>query len=218
MRTHSEAVIFVGPSLSAEDIAQIFPDVEVLPPIQRGDIDALMRREVKPKKVGVIDGKFLFALSISPKEILKAMYSGVRFYGSSSMGALRAAELDRYGMVGVGRIYKLYADELIDGDDEVALIIDEATLSTPCVPLASMRLACKDLLSFKLISGLEAEVIVCAAKKLYFPERCYEAVFAQEIVLKTLGTTRAKQLQELFANAEEAKNADAKQLLKMMRG
>ncbi len=36
------------------------------------------------------------------------MKKGVKVYGSSSMGALRASELDEFGMVGVGRIYECY--------------------------------------------------------------------------------------------------------------
>ena len=33
---------------------------------------------------------------------------GVRVYGAASMGALRAAELDAFGMVGIGKIYESY--------------------------------------------------------------------------------------------------------------
>lgn len=38
------------------------------------------------------------------------------------MGALRAAELDAFGMVGVGRIYQWYRSGFLEADDEVAVI------------------------------------------------------------------------------------------------
>ena len=37
------------------------------------------------------------------------------------MGALRAAELHVFGMVGVGRVFELFRDGLLEDDDEVAV-------------------------------------------------------------------------------------------------
>ena len=49
------------------------------------------------------------------------MEEGIQVLGASSMGALRAAELHGFGMIGYGTIFEWYRDGLIDGDDEVAL-------------------------------------------------------------------------------------------------
>ena len=46
---------------------------------------------------------------------------GVHVYGAASMGALRAAELDAFGMHGVGYVYRAYADGVLEDDDEVAV-------------------------------------------------------------------------------------------------
>ena len=45
-------------------------------------------------------------MSISPKEVLRAIDAGITLYSSSSMGALRAVECAPYGMTGVGMIYE----------------------------------------------------------------------------------------------------------------
>ena len=57
------------------------------------------------------------------KKIMHLIDSGVTVIGAASMGALRAAELDAYGMLGVGRIYQMYASGEICGDDEVATLL-----------------------------------------------------------------------------------------------
>jgi hypothetical protein len=44
--------------------------------------------------------------AVGHREIISALKAGVCVVGGSSMGALRASELDSYGMIGVGRIYE----------------------------------------------------------------------------------------------------------------
>ena len=46
---------------------------------------------------------------------------GIAVFGASSMGALRAAELHEFGMVGVGQIFEMFRDGVLEDDDEVAL-------------------------------------------------------------------------------------------------
>ena len=46
--------------------------------------------------------------------------------GAASMGALRAAEMHRYGMVGVGKIFEMYRDGEED-DSLVAMTFDPET-------------------------------------------------------------------------------------------
>src|SRR5207244_1394924 len=56
------------------------------------------------------------------KEILLALAKGAMVAGAASMGALRAAECERFGMIGVGEVYRLYADGVVDCDSEVAVL------------------------------------------------------------------------------------------------
>jgi TfuA protein len=164
-------VVFVGPSLSPEEAAAHLPGAEFLPPIERGDIEALMAQEQPPQRIGIIDGKFLQSFSISPKEILRAMDRGVRVYGSSSMGALRAAELDVYGMTGVGTVYTMYASGTLEDDDEVAITFDSETLRPVCEPMVNIRVSMDAALRRGVVSKENAELFLKTAKSLYFPQR-----------------------------------------------
>ncbi|MGW3563705.1 TfuA-like protein [Streptomyces sp. NPDC000941] len=168
-------VVFVGPSLPPEEAATHLPGAEFLPPIERGDIDALMAQEQLPQRIGIIDGKFLQSFSISPKEILRAMDRGVRVYGSSSMGALRAAELDVYGMTGVGTVYTMYASGTLEDDDEVAITFDNESLRPVCEPMVNIRVAMDAALRRKVVSKENAELFLTTAKSLYFPQRTSSA-------------------------------------------
>jgi hypothetical protein len=136
------AVVFVGPSLAPELAAALVDGrpVELRPPARRGDLLALLA--APPAIVGLIDGLFGGAPSVLHKEILLLLDAGVQVLGASSMGALRAAELDRYGMIGIGHIYRLYRSGRLSGDDEVALLHAPADLGFQplTVPLVDLRL------------------------------------------------------------------------------
>ncbi|HVG61329.1 MAG TPA: TfuA-like protein [Hyalangium sp.] len=95
------------------------PQCTVLPPVAAGD---LLRLPMAPgDTVALIDGFFRQTGAVRHKEILHLLGRGVHVLGASSMGALRAAELAPFGMIGVGEIFRMYASGEIDGDDEVAL-------------------------------------------------------------------------------------------------
>src|SRR5436309_15622699 len=98
-------VIFLGPSLAIKEAAAIL-DADYRPPVKRGDIDVLI--SPPPPAIGIIDGEFFQSLAISPKEVLRAIEAGIPVWGASSMGALRAAELYPFGMIGVGTVFELY--------------------------------------------------------------------------------------------------------------
>ena len=122
------AVAFLGPSLP-QDQAKTFGDAILLPPARRGDIVRAIN-EHDPEIILIIDGYFEQVPSVWHKEILWALSQGRTVAGAASMGALRAAELDQFGMLGVGRIYQAYScgtfapfDEAFEDDDEVAVLL-----------------------------------------------------------------------------------------------
>ena len=117
-------VVFTGPRLSVEKAKAILPGAEYRPPIVRGDLNSL---PAGTKVVGIIDGVFFSESAIAHKEIIAVMKKGVQVYGSSSMGALRAAELAEFGMIGVGRVYECYRSGRIVKDDEVAVTFSPVT-------------------------------------------------------------------------------------------
>jgi hypothetical protein len=114
-----DVVVFLGPSLKLERATTILSAV-YLPPAKSGDL--LLACRLRPRIIGLIDGYFGHAPSVWHKEILAALDRGIHVFGASSMGALRAAETDRYGMIGVGEIYQHYAGRELTRDDEVALL------------------------------------------------------------------------------------------------
>jgi hypothetical protein len=74
--------------------------------------------QYSPKQIVLIDGVFHQSLAVWHKEIVYALLEGIVCIGAASMGALRAAELWRYGMVGVGKIFEMYRD----GEEDDSLV------------------------------------------------------------------------------------------------
>ena len=95
-------------TLSAGEVAERAPGVTCAPPAAQGDVyrAALSR----PVAIGLVDGYFERVPAVWHKEILWALSQGIHVFGSASMGALRAAELAPFGMVGVGAIFEAYRD------------------------------------------------------------------------------------------------------------
>ena len=114
----SRLVVLLGPTLSHDDARDVL-DAEYRPPAAHGDVLRVALR--RPKAIGLVDGVFERVPAVWHKEILFALSEGVHVYGAASMGALRAAELDAFGMRGVGTVYRAYADGVLEDDDEVAV-------------------------------------------------------------------------------------------------
>ncbi|WP_437499239.1 TfuA-like protein [Sorangium sp. So ce1099] len=113
-----KVVIFLGPTLSAAEASGVL-DATYLAPAARGDVyRAALER---PAVIGIIDGYFERVPSVSHKEILWAMKEGIHVLGAASMGALRAAELAKFGMEGIGEVYEAFRRGDLDADDEVAV-------------------------------------------------------------------------------------------------
>lgn len=208
------AVVFLGPSVDRPTAAGVW-DVEFCPPIARGDVDAVLVRPEPPAAIGIVDGRFLSAFSISPKEVLRALDAGVAVYGAASMGALRAAECAPYGMIGVGAIYGEYASGRLDADDEVALTYDPDSGRALSEPLVNWRLALAPAVASGRVDAELAAEFLEAAKALYFPERTLPAVLARMAGADPVGL--AALAHYLKNDAPDAKRDDALALLRRMR-
>ena len=68
------------------------------------------------------------------------MAQGIHVYGAASIGALRAAELDVFGMRGIGRIYEDFRDGVLEDDDEVAVLHGPEELGYPPVTEAMVNI------------------------------------------------------------------------------
>ncbi|XYH97101.1 TfuA-like protein [Sorangium sp. So ce1128] len=209
------AVVFLGPSLDRAEAASRL-DVEYLPPIKRGDIDALLARARRPVAIGIVDGAFLQGPSISPKEVLRAIDEGITVFGSSSMGALRAAECAPYGMIGVGRVFEAYHSERIDADDEVAMTYDPTTHRAVSEPLINIRFAIEAAVAAGATTASIGDRFLAIAKRLYFPDRRVKTVL--RLISEEIDPSACERLQRFLENdAPDVKREDAIQLLEAMR-
>ena len=113
-------IVFVGPTLPASEVSRRLPGATIAPPVAVGDVLRLARRRT-PLRIAIVDGYFERMAAVWHKEILIALERGIAVWGAASMGALRAAELTAFGMVGVGAIFRDYAAGRLVADDEVAV-------------------------------------------------------------------------------------------------
>lgn len=205
--------VFTGPSLHPEE-AKTLIDATILPPIQRGDLARLPLQSVRA--VAIIDGEFYQRLAVSPKEILPLLEKGVKVYGAASMGALRAVELSKFGMVGVGRVFRLFRARFLDADDEVALTFDPATYRAISEPLVNTRFELRAAVRKGILDRTEAAAILRKFKAAYFPERTRNLL--HRLAYECVGNARAHQLKSFLAdNPKNIKQEDARMLMAAMK-
>jgi hypothetical protein len=167
-------ILFAGPSLGRER-APLPPQFALRPPARCGDL--LRTLNDRPEAVLLVDGVFETGPTVWHKEILLLLEAGIAVYGAASLGALRAAELDAYGMIGVGAIYEAYRDGRIDRDD--AVMVSHAPAELGHAPLT---LALVDAEASIGASALPPEIEQSAlriARTLPFRERTWDAIFVR---------------------------------------
>ncbi|MDD1676043.1 MAG: TfuA-related McrA-glycine thioamidation protein [Methanomicrobiales archaeon] len=169
-------IVFLGPSLPRSQ-AEAILTATYLPPVARGDV--LRAVETGAKTVCIIDGVFHQESAVGHREILDALRRGVSVVGASSMGALRAAEMDTLGMVGIGEVYRMYREGLLDSDDEVALVFDPVTGDALSEPLVNIRATLRSAQEKGVIDATAHTVLLAAARSLYYPERTYPRICEQ---------------------------------------
>ena len=195
-------VAFAGPSLPATD-RDPAAGIDWRPPAEAGDLLRLIA--APPATICLIDGWFDHRPAARHKEILLLLAAGVRIFGASSIGALRAAEMHAFGMIGVGAIFRAYADGRIWGDDEVALIHgpeswDWRPLS---VPLVDVRATLCRAMRQRIVTGQEARKLMRAARAIHYVDRDWALIAAGASLPPEIGERCAGQ-------AVEQKRIDAR--------
>ena len=205
-------IIFTGPTLSAADGAEHL-DATWLPPVAQGDVYAAARR--RPWGIGIIDGYFERIPSVWHKEILWALHRGVHVFGAASMGALRAAELDAYGMEGVGRTYEAYRDGDLEDDDEVAVTHAPAEFGYRAASeaMVNIRATLTAARAADVVDDEQADHLLSAAKVRHYAERRWADILGDAATL--LGESRRLELEQwVSANRIDQKRADAVAMLR----
>jgi hypothetical protein len=170
------AIIFAGPSLPPDARPDHGLDIDWRSPIKQAE---LYRAALdRPPVIGVIDGYFEVTPAVWHKEILWAMSQGIYVFGAASIGALRAAELDSFGMTGIGRVYEDYRDGVLQDDDEVAVLHGPAELGYPSVTdaMVNIRATLAEAAEQGVIGPPLAQALTAIAKALFYKERTYQAM------------------------------------------
>ena len=147
-------IVFLGPSLDRTAAEKILP-AEYRPPAKRGDL--LEAIHDGANIIGLIDG----------------------VVGGSSMGALRAAEMDTLGMVGIGEIYRMYKRGELESDDEVALVFDPSSGLALSEPLINIRFTLKRAREEDIVDDAAHDALLASARALFYPKRTYRTIVTQ---------------------------------------
>lgn len=207
-------IVFLGPSLERKTAETILP-AEYRPPARRGDL----LRAVKDGAdvIGLIDGVFHQESAVAHREILAAVKRGVQVVGSSSMGALRAAEMDTLGMVGIGEVYRMYKSGELVSDDEVALVFDPESGISLSEALVNIRFTLKKAEHQEIITPQDHACLLGAARSVFYPKRTYgRIVSAAGAAIDP--ETRDRFLAWVKERAVDQKRNDAVAALEYIRG
>ena len=212
------AYVFTGPTLPPGEARSLW-ETNYLPPAAQGDVYRAALRQ--PRAIGIIDGYFEGVPSVWHKEILWAMSQGIHVIGSASMGALRAAELDRFGMVGVGEVYRAYRDGVLEDDDEVAVVHGPPELGYRATTeaLVNIRHTLGRAATAGVIGTATADALVGIGKGMFYKDRDWHYDRLLEV-----GAQQALPAEELEAlrawlpdGRVNQKRADAVAMLETMR-
>jgi hypothetical protein len=173
-----EIVVFLGPTLSVSD-AREHLDALYLTPAGNGDIVRAVI-EHAPSAIALIDGVFAQSPAVRHKEILWAMSRGVRVYGASSMGAVRAAELTEYGMGGYGMVFRWYRRTSLADDADVAVAMAPAQLGSFPLgdALIDIRLTLKKAMRDHIIGRQLQVTLERLARSIHYTERSFERLIS----------------------------------------
>ena len=210
------AFVFLGPTLAVL-AARAELDATYLPPVSQGDVYRLWRS--RPHAIGIVDGYFENVPSVWHKEIMWIMKRGVHVFGSADMGALRAVELEMFGMCGTGWVYEAFKDGTLEQDDEVAVVHESGSCGyrASSEAMVNMRRTLSAARHQKIISEVTRNLLTTLAKTFFYQHRTWPAVLEA-------GTAKGADPAELSAlrgwlprGRVDQKAADAVAMLREMR-
>jgi hypothetical protein len=166
-----KTIVFFGPSIAEQEVRRLAA-VTHAPPIKRGDLAAFEDHDV----FVILDGEFGQNMSVSPKEILEVLERGKTVIGASSMGALRASELDRSGMIGVGWVYDYFRRCAIRRDADVALVYSPFDFKPMTVPIVDLEYWMEQACTAGLIGNRERSLLLKIARNIFFADRTLDTL------------------------------------------
>ncbi len=171
-----DLVVFLGPSLPRSE-ARALVQATFLPPARQGDLFRVLRSH--PRAIALIDGVFEAAPSVWHHELIAAHAAGVRLFGASSMGALRAAELPGC-VTPVGVIAQRYVSGSWNDDAFVALLhADESLGFKPLtLPHVNVWATLRRAVAQGVLSAAKGRELERASAAIFYQARSWDAVFS----------------------------------------
>lgn len=209
--------VYTGPTLDAAAVTAVLPEAVVHPPVAAADL--LRLDAARGDVVVIVDGYFQQSRSVRHKEILLLLERGVEVWGAGSMGALRAAELHRFGMRGVGAVFRLYVRGVIEGDDEVGVTHGPAERGYPVVADALVNIRCtlRQAVRDGLVDAAAATHFAAAAQATPFQQRTPTALLGAAITAGMDAADAARIGALLTQRRVDVKRLDALRALRRVR-
>ncbi|MDZ7577301.1 MAG: TfuA-like protein [Candidatus Nanopelagicales bacterium] len=208
-------VVFAGPTIGHSDVRALLPAARVMPPIAAADLWDL---DLGPgDTVAVIDGYYFQRRSVRHKELVALCDRGVTVAGAASLGALRAAELEPFGMIGVGQVFQWYRSGLIEGDDEVAVVHGSPAEGFPAFSeaMVTVRATVDAAVAAGDCPPRSADLIVAALVAMPFTERTVAGMLTR--IAAELGPELAEEFARIWTKWQvDVKREDAETLLRMI--
>lgn len=204
-------IVYLGLSIQEEEARGIL-DADYRSPVKRGDI--LKAISEKPDIIGIIDGVFHHSPAVAHKEIMKALKMGITVVGGSSMGALRASELDDLGMVGIGYVYKQYRSGAITSDDDVALSFDPVNKVPISEALVNVDYKLDLAVKEEIITEEDRDYVHNIAKEIYYPKRSLQNIFSKV----EMEDKKKTKLIDFMLKEKDIKYLDAIEVLEYIKG
>lgn len=187
----TKPIVFGGPSLKI--VRSKYPtDFDYRTPIQRNDLHMILKNYSIPGCVLITDGIFGNRLAVTPVECMDFIEAGWLLLGSSSIGALRAADCNDMGMIGIGDIFMGYQMGYYHSDADVAVIYQDESYDELTVSMVHADSIAKKLVSQDLLTYLQYRVIIKNIRKIPWHRR------SARKVSKIFDSNLSKEYTDLF--------------------
>ena len=195
-------IVFCGLSITAGEGSKIL-DAEFRPPAKHGDLISSVYAD-NPDVIVVIDGAFIDNLSVWHNEINEALNKGVAVYGASAMGAVRAAEMQSWGMRGIGKVFHLISNGTIEADDEVLcdFSVDDGIYHKKTLSIVNLRFILSEAAEARLINQIQSDAILASAKALFYRERTLDKILAESMANRILDHEEADLLRNHISRSD----------------
>jgi len=186
--------IFAGPSLSRLERPE---GIDLFPPATRGSIREAVGAGYRV--IGFIDGAVDPKERVSLAELRDALARrAVRLIGGASMGAIRAVQLDTLGMLGIGRVFRLFRRGSLSDADEVLVLHAPAALRFRplTLPLVNIRYTLQRMRTAEHITPADEAGVIAHLSDVPWFDRDRQSLSAA--VYRTCGSARSARVVQWF--------------------